>query len=178
MTNPGKLTYADLVATPEDGKRYEIIDGKLYVNGSPSTYHQQVSGRLLYQLYTKVELTGRGWVIQARIDVLLGVNDIVDPDLIVILQAHHAIIKEPNIQGVPDLIVEILSPSTRNVDRGEKRRLYERYGVPEYWLVDPDTHTVEQLVLEREGYGLARSCREAIELAVLPDVRVDLTQVW
>src|SRR5262245_22499227 len=178
MTIPGKLTYADLVATPADGKRYEIIDGKLYVDGSPSTYHQQISRRLQYQLYTQIELTGRGQVIDAPMDVLLGENDIVEPDLIVVLQGHCAIIKEPNIQGVPDLLVEILSPSTGRVDRREKRRLYERYGVPEYWLVDPDTHMVEQLVLEREGYGLARSCREAIELVVLPGVRVDLTQVW
>jgi Uma2 family endonuclease len=177
MTTPGKLTYADLVATPADGKRYEIIDGKLYVNASPSTYHQQVSRRLQYQLYTQIELTGRGQVIDAPMDVLLGVNDIVEPDLIVILQARRAIIKEPNIQGAPDLLVEILSPSTRGVDRGEKRRLYERSGVPEYWLVDPETNTVDQLVLERGRYGLAR-CREAIEFPGLPGVRVDLTQVW
>src|SRR5262249_1272169 len=148
MTHPkttrGKLTYEDLVATPADGKRYEIIDGKLYVNASPNTYHQQVSRRLQYQLYTQIELTGRGQVINAPMDGLLGVNDIVEPDLIVILQARRLIIKEPNIQGVPDLIVEILSPSTRNVDRGEKLRLYERSGVPEYWVVDPEAHAIDQ----------------------------------
>lgn len=174
----GKLTYADLESLPNDGKRYEIIAGNLHVNASPNTYHQRISRRIQHQLYTQIELTGRGEVIDAPMDVVLGVNDIVEPDLIVVLQARRSIITDKNIQGSPDLLVEITSPSTRHVDEGDKKQLYERSAVPEYWIVDPDTQSIDQLVLTRDGYRLAHCCKEVIDFGGLPGVRVDLRQVW
>jgi Uma2 family endonuclease len=176
--NQGRLTYADLESLPNDGKRYEIIAGRLFVNGSPSTYHQRVSRRLQHQLYTQIELAGHGEVFDAPMDVVLDAHDVVEPDLIVILRAQLAIITPENIQGVPALLVEILSPSTRAVDRGDKHRLYERSGVPEYWVVDPEARAVDRFVLGPDGYGLAQRCTETIEFGGVPGVRVDLLLVW
>src|SRR5687767_4095928 len=106
-----KLGYAHYVCFPEDGRRHEIIDGDHYVNPAPSTYHQTVSKRLQYHLYSKIELQNLGLMFNAPCDVQLTDHDIVQPDLVVIVNAKRFIITPTKIKGTPDLIVEILSPS-------------------------------------------------------------------
>ncbi|MCK4516106.1 MAG: Uma2 family endonuclease, partial [Spirochaetaceae bacterium] len=124
-----KLTYDDLKEIPEDDAyRHEIIDGMHVASPSPITRHQYVSKRLQYQLYTMIELAGLGEMFAAPMDVELGRYDVFEPDLLVILNDNAQIIEESHIRGVPDLVVEILSPSTASRDRGIKRDRYEKAG--------------------------------------------------
>jgi Uma2 family endonuclease len=174
---PAKLGYREYCCFPDDGRRHEIIDGDHYVNPAPSTYHQTVSRRLQHQLYTQIELTGRGVVYNAPVDVQLTDHDIVQPDLVVVLTSRMQMITPTKIKGVPDLIVEILSPSTASNDATLKKQLYERVGVAEYWIVDPDNHTVEQLVLA-DGRYERRPAADAIPLSILEGVAVRLADVW
>ncbi len=170
------LTYADYVCLPEDGKRHEIIGGAHYMNPAPSTYHQYVSRRLQFQLYSLIELKGLGSVIYAPVDVQLTENDIVQPDLVVVL-TENRIITPSKVKGRPDHLIEILSPSSQSNDQVLKRKLYERVGVGEYWIVDPFEHQLEQLVLEQGGY-VAREHGDIVTVSYLADVTVDLNSVW
>jgi Uma2 family endonuclease len=173
-----KLTYADYRLFPADGRRHEIIDGDHYVNPAPGTYHQLVSGRLYVQLSNAIASPGLGEVYPTPIDVQLSEHDVVQPDLVVVLEARRTIVTPTKIKGAPDLVVEILSPSTAETDRTQKLHLYERAGVPEYWIVDPEEHVVEQYVLREGAYALAGSQDRDLVWLGLPDVRIDLTTVW
>jgi Uma2 family endonuclease len=138
-----KLTYADLVALPEDGLRHELIDGEHYVSPSPTTRHQIVLGNLFWVLEGFVRQQGQGRVLFAPVDVFLSESDILVPDLVYVSNKRLARVEKPYIRGAPDLVVEVLSPSTRKRDVGVKRRCYEEFGVAEYWIVDPELETVE-----------------------------------
>ena len=173
-----KLTYREYQCFPQDGKRHEIIDGDHYVNPAPETYHQTLSRRIQFQLYTQIELQDLGEVFDAPTDVQLSETDIVQPDLIIVLRAKRTIITPTKIKGTPDLIVEILSPSTAETDRGLKKELYCRSGVPEYWVVDPTEHVVEQYTLSGEDYVAVDRHAERVAFQGLPDVTVNLSEVW
>ena len=140
LTRP--LTYDDLVQMPEDGNRYEIIGGELVVSPAPIPLHQRVSKRAFLLLHGFVEAQGLGEVFFAPLDVQLGEHDIVEPDLVFIARERLGIVERTRVIGVPDLLVEILSPSTRARDEVLKARLYAEAGVREYWIVDPDERTL------------------------------------
>ena len=176
-----KLTYADYVGFPDDLQRHEIIDGDHYVTPSPLSYHQLVSGDLFGSLYRQIREAGLGKVISAPMDVLLSRVDIVQPDIVVILESNASIITEKNIQGAPDLVVEILSPSTSARDRTLKKALYERVGVRKYWIVDLEKKRIEQFVLNAEGkYDSAGEHEHEDEISArfVSGVTIDLTKVW
>jgi Uma2 family endonuclease len=147
------------------------------MNPAPSTYHQTVSKRLQHHLYTKIELAGLGLVFNAPIDVQLSEHDIVQPDLVVLLRNTKARVTPTKISGAPDLLIEILSPSTAENDRNLKRRIYERSGTAEYWIVDPDEPCLTQLAL-RDGVYVETSHGDEVRLAVLPEVAVALAEIW
>jgi Uma2 family endonuclease len=175
-TGTRKLNYEDYVGFPNDGKRHEIIGGDHYVNPAPSTYHQYVSRRLQFQLYSAIERADLGSVIYAPVDVQLTEHDIVQPDLVVVLKDNR-IITPTKVKGTPDHLIEIVSPSTETNDRGLKRSLYERSGVPEYWIVDPLEHTVSRLVLT-DGKYAEQTVGDRLAVSYLPNVAVDLREVW
>ena len=139
-----RLTYDDFVRFPDDGKRHEIIDGVHYVTPSPRLRHQDLVGRLHVEiaLYLRAH-AGAGRVFLSPLDVVLSHYDVVEPDLLFIAGDQAGIMTEKNIQGAPALVVEVLSKSTRKRDAQIKRRLFERVGVREYWLVDPELDTVQ-----------------------------------
>lgn len=172
-----KLGYAHYVCFPDDGRRHEIIDGDHYANPAPSTYHQTVSKRLQYHLYTKIELAGKGLVLNAPVDVQLTDHDIIQPDLVVILGAKEKIITPIKIKGTPDLIVEIISPSTAGNDRTLKKEVYQRTGVPEYWIADPFEHEIEQWVL-REGKYERQPNSDSLCPTILDGVMIPLSEIW
>ena len=176
-TDRTKLTYDDYAQIPEDGCQHEIIDGEHYVNPAPSTYHQAVSRRLQFLLYTQIELTKRGVVINAPYDVQLSAHDILQPDLVVVRNDRQHVITPSRIQGTPDLVVEILSHSTESRDRKLKRSRYQTAGVPEYWIVDPFEQTIEQLVL-KEGVYEPLASSDVLQLTILENVTVRLEDVW
>ncbi len=179
-TSPGrtKLTYAHYVLFPDDGQRHEIIDGEHVVNPAPSPRHQAVSGRLFVQLYQQVEVAGHGQVFFSPIDVELSPHDIVQPDLVVVLNEHREIIIPTRIKGTPDLVVEVLSDSTRELDQVRKKSAYQRAGVPEYWIVDPQEHHVQQFLLHAGEYRLTGTHRERLQADSLPGVQIDLQPLW
>ena len=178
LRKPRRWTYADYCRIPPDRLRHEIIDGRHFVTPAPSPYHQRVSRRLEYQLMQKIEETGRGEVFDAPIDVHLGRGSLVQPDLLVLRNANRSIVGPRKLTGVPDLLIEILSPRTRRHDRKRKKRRYERAGVPEFWLVDPDKHIVEQFVLRDGRYGEPVTSGESVRLKILRNVTIDLREVW
>ena len=121
---------------------------------------------------------GLGAVFDAPTDLQLSETDIIQPDLIIVLSAKKTIITPTKIKGTPDLVVEILSPSTTDLDRGLKKELYRRSAVPEYWIVDPEEHVVEQYVLRGEEYSLLDRHSEQVVFQGLPGVTVNLREVW
>ena len=147
--SPVKLTYEDYKNTPED-ERYELLDGELVMSEAPRIVHQSVDMELgtLMNLFVKENDLGR--VFSAPTDVVLSDTIVVQPDLLFISKQRAHIITEQNIQGAPDLVVEILSPSTANRDWTIKRGLYARYGVKELWIVDPDAKIIWVMLL-RDG---------------------------
>ena len=169
--------YAAYAAIPTDGKRHEIIDGEHFVNPAPNLYHQEVSRHIQFQLYSQIELTGLGKVIDAPVDLQLSDHDIVQPDLVIVTLSRKHIMTPTKIKGVPDLVVEILSPSNPDHDLKTKRKLYEEAAIPEYWIVFPDEHQVLQLVLH-EGRYTESLLSQSITMKVPPHITVDLTRVW
>jgi Uma2 family endonuclease len=148
----GRWTYADYAALPDDGNRYEIIAGVLYMTPAPSTGHQITSNVIATLLTIHVQFAGHGKVLTAPVDVELAPDTVVQPDIVVILSANLDRITPSRIIGAPDLVVEILSPGTAGYDRREKQDAYARAGVGEYWIVDPGAQTVELLTLNQGGY--------------------------
>jgi len=149
---PIKLTYRDYLTWPDDGRRYELYEGEVYMVPSPSVQHQRISrdlGALLRHFVLENEL---GEVFYAPLDVVFDEDTVVQPDILFISHERRGIINEQNISGAPDLVIEILSPATEERDRGVKLQLYCRYGVRECWLVDPEGRTVEVLALSPQGY--------------------------
>jgi Uma2 family endonuclease len=173
-----KLEYKDLLATPDDGQRYELIQGDLFVNPSPSPMHQRVSRRLERQLEAYFHDRALGEVFYAPVDVILTTGDVFVPDLIVVGDPSH--ISKRGIEKAPLLVVEILSPSTRKVDRGLKSRRYAELGVAHYWIVDPESKRLECYRLDVGAFSLVVEGQGDATL-LHPDwegLRVDLAELW
>ncbi|MFN0057386.1 MAG: Uma2 family endonuclease [Planctomycetota bacterium] len=174
-----KLTYADYDRiSNDDGRRHEIIDGEHIVNAAPAPRHQQISFQLQLQLYEQIQKRGNGEVYGAPVGVRFSNHDIVEPDLIAIRSENLGIITPTLIDGAPDLLVEILSPSSAATDRIRKLALYERFQVSEYWIVDPESRVVEQYVLTAGVFELKDTCRETITCLTFIGVSLNLTVVW
>ena len=174
-----KLTYKEYVLFPADGKRHEIIDGRHYMNAAPNPRHQAISRHIQFQLYEAIELKQLGEVINAPIDVQFTNSDVVQPDIVVVLKKNR-IITSVKIEGAPDLVIEILSPSSRKLDASLKKRLYEQSGVPEYWIVDPKREILLQYIRAANGrYAKPAACTASVTFQGIPGgITVDLTEVW
>ncbi|HHY46745.1 MAG TPA: Uma2 family endonuclease [Firmicutes bacterium] len=148
-----RLTYEDYCRI-SSGERYELLEGDLRrMTPAPSVFHQEVSGRIEKALRQWIEDHDLGKVYYSPIDVVLSEHNVVQPDILYISRERLGIIKEAYIRGAPDLVVEILSPSTAELDQVTKRRIYGRYGVREFWIVDPDGRSIE--VAAHNGRELA-----------------------
>jgi Uma2 family endonuclease len=174
------FTYRELVLMPDDGKRRELIDGDLFVTPAPATFHQTVSRRLQHVLMTELEDKGLASVFNAPVDVVFDPTNVVEPDLVIVSAARQHLVTERAIEGVPDVVVEILSPSTSERDRHWKRQLYERFRVPEYWIVNPDLGQIEVNAFRGEVYGIrARYDRAStLECPLFPELAVELFKVF
>jgi Uma2 family endonuclease len=156
VNTPGvKLTYDDFVLFPDDGKRHELIDGEHYVTPSPNLKHQKVSGNLYLMIRTWIEEHPIGQIYYAPFDAIFSMFDVVEPDLLYMSNECAArVLTDANVKGAPELVVEIGSNGTRKRDETIKRRLYERTGVDEYWVVDPEIDVVR--VCRRGAKGFER----------------------
>jgi len=152
-----RLTYEDYCRLPNDGKRYEIIEGELFVTPSPFRPHQRAVTRLTRHLSTYVEENDLGEVFVAPFDVVFSRFDVVEPDLLYVSKGRHSVLTEKNVQGAPDLVVEVLSPSTAETDRTIKLKLYARYGVQEYWIIDPYGPSAEIYRRQKKGFEPAKT---------------------
>jgi Uma2 family endonuclease len=174
-----QLTYEDYCHLPNDGKRYEIIAGELYVSPAPRILHQLVSGRLFFHLYGYVSAHDLGLVLSAPTDIVFSRINIVQPDLIFIAKAHLHIVTETNIKGALDLLIEVLSPSTVDVDRDIKRKLYARFGVKEYWIVHPEERFAEVYrARQRQFPPRPRIIRDTLESPLLPGLQIGLAELF
>jgi len=177
-----KLTYDDLLAMPDDGLRHEIIDGVLYVSPSPSLPHQFTLGKLYQAVANYLDANPVGEAYLAPFDVVFTRHDVVEPDLLFIAADRLRVLTERNVSGSPDLVVEVLSPSTRRVDLTLKRELFERQAVREYWVVDPLRGTVDlwrrddsRLVLQKR---LSRARGDVLTSPLLPGFEVALGKLF
>jgi Uma2 family endonuclease len=172
------LTYRDYAALPDDGRRYQILDGELFVTPAPGTRHQIISMRLSTQLHAHVTAQGLGLVLAAPADVILADTSIVQPDIVFVATDRQAVVSARGIEGAPTLGVEILSPTTADVDRRRKRDLYARYGVPYYWIVDADARVIEMYRLTAGGYEPLARPAGATLVAAEPFPGLALTDIW
>ena len=182
MTQPKprtKLTVADYMNTPDD-VRCQLIDGELILAPSPTTRHQRISLRLAVELTQHIERTGLGEACIAPLDVVFPDREVYQPDILFVSNERRGIITEANIQGAPDLVVEILSPSTQRHDRGHKQNVYAERGVREYWIVDPDARTLEVLSAGANGWTPTTtfSAEDVLVSPLLPGLSIDLGQVF
>lgn len=176
----GGWTYQDYAALPDDGRRYEIVNGVLFMTPAPNMSHQDAVGQIFFYLQKHVRMAQLGKVYVAPFDVALSPKLVVQPDVAVILNANLEKVTTTRIIGAPDLVVEVASPSTAIYDRHNKLEAYASAGVPEYWIVDPASCTVEVLSLEdRKYYSLGIFQSKAIlPSKVVPELDVHVEQFF
>jgi Uma2 family endonuclease len=166
-----RVSFADLQQAPEDGRRYELYDGEVYVVPAPIPLHQIAVHRFADLLRTYAHANG-GLVFLSPIDIVFSEFDVVEPDVVFFERGRESLIDlRKVIRVAPDVTVEVLSPSTARTDRGKKMQMFARYGVREYWLVDPDEPRVEVYWLADDVYALAQtaSALETVRSTLLPD---------
>ena len=147
-----RWTYAEFARLPESGStRYEIIDDELVVTPAPTSRHQGIVTQLLSAIHLFSKEHGLGEVFPAPLDVLFAEGDYLEPDILFVRRNRAEVLTDRGVEGPPDLVVEITSPSTAARDRGVKLERYRLYGVPEYWVVDPDDRTVEVWALGEDA---------------------------
>jgi Uma2 family endonuclease len=178
-----RLTYDDFLLFPDDGKRHELIDGVHYVTPSPNMGHQRILGKLHLAIGNYLEANPIGEVFFAPLDVVISQFDIVEPDLLYLSRERAASVEVPeHIRGVPELVVEVASKSTRKRDQTLKRALYERSGVSEYWTVDPDTQVIRVYRNSDDGFGkpteLRRDAGDTLTTPLLPGLAISLERVF
>jgi Uma2 family endonuclease len=176
----GLWTYDDYAALPEDGQRYEIVNGVLVMAPAPSPEHQAIVVRLAHYLFAHVELAQLGRVFTSPIDVELGPKHLYQPDIVVVLKAHEGIIHEKKIVGVPDLMIEVTSPSTAAFDRLTKYEIYARAGIAEYWIVKPTARSIDVMVLDAGEYRLFGTFtgKSLLPSQVIPNLPVQVEQFF
>jgi len=176
----GFWTYADYAALPDDGQRYEIVNGVLVMSPSPDGSHQDAVARFTYHLLAHVEFTGLGKVRVAPFDVELTPKDVFQPDVLVVLNAHLDRVKEKRVVGAPDLVIEVASQSTAVYDRVTKYDKYAKAGVQECWIADAKARTVQVSVLESGQYrslGIFHGL-QTLPSRVIPDLPVHVEQFF
>ena len=170
----------DIWDSPDDGNRYEVIDGELYVTPPPNREHQHTSGELQGTLWSYLRDRPVGHLYAAPFGVILPGLSGVQPDLVYVSNERHEILTDQGASGAPDLVIEILSPRTRSRDRGIKLRQYEAAGVTYYWIADPRTRTIEERILGEDGYGppTVYGVGDVFEPALFPGLAIEITRLW
>jgi Uma2 family endonuclease len=174
-----KYTYEDYLKTPDD-ERYELIEGELVMTPSPIPKHQRILRELEFEIIKFVKANDLGEVFYAPCDVYLDNENVVQPDILFISKERLNIIGEKNIQGAPDLAIEIISESTAYRDLVQKKKLYAKFGVKEYWIVLPEEKSIEIYSLKDNTYMLHKTYGkdETIESPYLRNLKVGLKGIF
>ena len=179
--SPKKVyTYQDYLDLPEDGKRYEVINGELVMAPAPNTSHQKVSVKLEFAIEKFLEKDNIGTLLHAPIAVVLSETVVLQPDIVFIANENSGIITEKNLSGAPDLIIEIVSPSSGYYDLIEKKEIYEKFGVKEYWIVDPRNRWLEIYFNENDKFRLMQRVEKTgiANSIVLPGFKIQLETIF
>lgn len=178
----GHCTYEDYLKLPDEpGYRYEIIEGILIREPSPTMAHQRISRELFLQLFIYFkEIDPEGELFFAPLDVTLNHTNVIQPDIFFISSARKEIKRPERVDGACDLIVEIMSPSNRRKDRLQKMEIYRKAGVPHYWLVDPEESTLEAFMLKDGNYALifAGGSGDNFVYSEFPELNLDLDKIF
>ena len=180
MIARNKFTYKDYVRFPNDGKIHEIIDGAHYNHPASRIKHQRISRNLEFIFVPFIRKNKLGEWFDSPIDVILGPYDIVQPDKLFISKEKEGIITELNIQGVPDLIIEITSPTDPGFDKETKLTLYSRFSVKNYWIVDSQLDVLEVYVHKGVGYELLGKYKKGdkFEPDLFPGLKVNVSEIF
>ena len=182
MAVPSKVRFlaTDIWDTPDDGKRYEVIDGGLFVTPPPVTRHQVASFELSWRIGAYVAQHPIGRMLPAPIGVVLDDENGLQPDLVFVSRDREAIIGERGIDGAPDLVVEVLCPSTRSRDRGIKMHRYAAAGVTHYWMLDPRSKALEAYKLGEDGYAVLGTLAsgEIFRPELFPGLEIPIDRLW
>lgn len=174
-----RFTYEDYLLLPED-RRYEIVDGELFLTPAPTPYHQTIAMRLGFLLHAFVERQNSGQVFIAPCDVVLSRFDVLQPDIFFVSAERVSIIGEKYVSEAPDLVVEVLSPSTADRDQVAKAKQYARFGVAEMWIADPKANTIEVFVNSSEGFRreVLYAGADVLHSPILPGLEIPLDRVF
>ena len=177
----GRWTYADWETLPQDNKRYEIIDGVLYMSTSPSAFHQWIIKRLVTKVGAQAEEQGLAYIYFAPIGVIMPGCDPIQPDCVIVRAGRESIIHERGIRGVPDVMAEVLSAGNHDYDEEVKKAAYEKTGVPEYLIIDPVTRSIRQYQLNQQGeYGDPKhyTVSDTLIIACLPTLPIRVEELF
>lgn len=174
-----KLTYREYALLPE-GDRRELIEGDFDMTPAPGEKHQRISRNLQFELHKFLDVNPIGELYNAPFDVILEDSTVVQPDLLIVLDNRRSRIVSEGLKGAPNFLVEILSPSARDRDTVLKRRLYEKFGVEEYWLVDPEAESVEQMRAKQARFETVGvySREDKVSSLVVKGMTIDLSRVF
>jgi Uma2 family endonuclease len=179
---PIPLTYEDYLGFPDDGRRHEILEGEHVMTPAPTPTHQAVVVNLTRLLANFLAERGGGRMWTAPIDVIFSPTDVLQPDLCLVQASRLGIVTGRAIEGAPDLVVEVLSPATRQRDEVGKRHLYAKFGVSEYWLIDPQARSVRRMVWSDAGYRSEDEATYRLEerllTPLLPGLVLDLGELF
>ena len=179
MTAVNLLTYDDYVALPNDGKRYEILDGELFVTAAPSRNHQRVVLTLAMSLEMHARSHNLGEVDIAPFDTILSDLNVAQPDIIFVAIDRMPSFSNRGFEGAPTLVIEVLSPSTARIDRNTKLQIYARHGVPYYWIVDPDTRAIDVHVRAGTSYRTPEHFADRlVDLPPFAGLTLDPRVIW
>jgi Uma2 family endonuclease len=180
-----RWTYSELVALPDDQMRHELVDGEHFVSPSPGTPHQLIVWNLVAILGPFLRSNPVGTALAGPFDIKLSLFTVLVPDLVYFIAKRFArVVNEKHATAAPDLVVEILSPGTRRRDKGRKRAVYDREGVCEYWMVDPEARSITVLRRPRAGAGLTdvtvltQADRGVLESRLFPGLQIPLREVF
>lgn len=175
-----KMDYELYRLLPEDGKRTELIDGELLMTPAPSPRHQRVVASLGFQLVGFVKANALGEVFIAPVDVVFEEHVVLEPDILYISRQRSEIVRDDAVHGSPDLAVEILSPTSFYHDMRRKVDIYSRFGVQEYWIVDPEKQTIALFTRSGNELRMARefACHETFESPLLPGFRLAVNSIF
>lgn len=169
----------DHKALTENGSRYEILDGDLRMANAPNISHQRISGHLYYLIRTFLEETGSGEVLTAPIELMLQKDVVLQPDLLVVHADHKDILAGDNITEAPDFVIEIISSTSAEKDFGKKKELYERFGVLEYWIINPVKEEIDVYIRKEGTFVLAQKIfKGEIRSLIFEGLKIELDQIF
>lgn len=174
---PRGMTYEEHAALPDDGRRYQLVEGERVVTPSPTSEHQRIAGEVYHRLRFHVDAHGLGEVFVAPLDVVLHERTALQPDVLFVATADHAVLERGSVVfGAPTLCIEVLSPGTASFDRVRKLDLYARFGVAHCWIVDPAARTVEEYLRSGDRYRLVgvTGFDDGFRPALFPGLMLDL----